>query len=362
MKKKEEKEIWKEFPLGYKSKFRYAISNFGRLKSFFKDINKGKLLNGGSGNKLKILIYSFWRNGERITKHLYHHQLVAIFFLPGKTAQKNCIIHLDHNYQNNHVDNLKWVTRKGFQNHRLKDPKWVEAKRKLFEKYQKKNYDAFFGKIKRKEQGGVVKFYPSEEWKEISIPGKMHFRYGISNFGRIMSFLDKFEDGCILKPTIIDGYQLLTYKAFEKGIIKVKYLFIRKLVAQYFLPPPTPEQTFVLYLDYNKNNNRVDNLKWATKNELYAHSKRSPHYIKAWQERRLRGNGKKLTATQVQLIKQKLFDPNRKTRMKMLAKQYGISRTILLRIKNGENWGHVKVKGPTNPKELEWKTATRKGE
>jgi hypothetical protein len=34
-------EQWKEFPLGYKSKFRYAISNHRRLTSFTDDIGKG---------------------------------------------------------------------------------------------------------------------------------------------------------------------------------------------------------------------------------------------------------------------------------------------------------------------------------
>jgi len=43
------------------------------------------------------------------------------------------------------------------------------------------------------------------------------------------------------------------------------------------------------------------------------------------------------------LIKKKLLDPNRKTRMKMLAHQFRISEMQLYRIKSGENWGHVMV-------------------
>jgi len=49
----------------------------------------------------------------------------------------------------------------------------------------------------------------------------------------------------------------------------------------------------------------------------------------------------KLTETKVKLIKRKIFDPNRRTRMKMIAKQFGISEMQLYRIKSGENWGSV---------------------
>lgn len=50
-----------------------------------------------------------------------------------------------------------------------------------------------------------------------------------------------------------------------------------------------------------------------------------------------------LTQTQVMLLKKKLLDPNRKTRLKILAKRYGVSEMTLHRIKTGENWGHIKV-------------------
>jgi predicted DNA binding protein len=53
--------------------------------------------------------------------------------------------------------------------------------------------------------------------------------------------------------------------------------------------------------------------------------------------------GHKLTSTQVMLLKKKIFDPNRKTRLKFLAKQFGISEMQLYRIKSGENWSHVKI-------------------
>jgi DNA-binding Xre family transcriptional regulator len=47
--------------------------------------------------------------------------------------------------------------------------------------------------------------------------------------------------------------------------------------------------------------------------------------------------------TQVMRLKKRLLDPNRKTRLKILAKQYGVTMMTLHRIKTGENWGHIKV-------------------
>jgi len=53
------------------------------------------------------------------------------------------------------------------------------------------------------------------------------------------------------------------------------------------------------------------------------------------------GSNAKLNEGRVKIIKRKIFDPNRKTRMKIIAKEFGISTMQLYRIKSGENWGHV---------------------
>ena len=56
--------------------------------------------------------------------------------------------------------------------------------------------------------------------------------------------------------------------------------------------------------------------------------------------------GHKLNATQVMRIKKMIADPERKTRMKMIAKQFNISEMQLYRIKSGENWGHIVIGEP----------------
>ena len=48
------------------------------------------------------------------------------------------------------------------------------------------------------------------------------------------------------------------------------------------------------------------------------------------------------------MIKKKIFDPQRKTRMKIIAKRFGISEMQLYRIKSGENWSSVQLPSDTD--------------
>jgi len=192
----------------------------------------------------------------------------------------------------------------------------------------------------------TMRFFPNEEWKEIKVECKLEHRYAISNYGRLIRFEESVEDGYFLKGTMKRGYKVFTYsfKLENKKINKFKY--VRKLVAENFLKRNSTDQVYVLLLDNNRNNNFVGNLKWATKQELREHRKKNPaiidtikRLVAGWKKK----EGHKLSSDKVKIIKRKLFDPNRKTRMKILARQYGISEMQLYRIKTGENWGHVIV-------------------
>jgi hypothetical protein len=76
------------------------------------------------------------------------------------------------------------------------------------------------------------------------------------------------------------------------------------------------------------------------------HSKNSPHVKKAFEkliQHNIKSDGRKLTVTKVIHIKKLLAKPNRTTRLKMIAKQFGVSEMQISRIKSGENWSHIKV-------------------
>lgn len=188
--------------------------------------------------------------------------------------------------------------------------------------------------------------YPNEEFKEIEIEDKLKLRYAVSNKGRLISFVDNIKIGRELKGSITDGYRMFRYKIYGEEKIKNKHKFIYKLVAEYFIPKTSEDQTFVLHLDRKRDNDDYRNLKWATKEEMEEHRRKSP-FVKQAQinliEHNLQSDGKKLTVTKVMRIKKLLAKPNQTTRIKMIAKQFGVSEMQIRRIKTGENWSQVKV-------------------
>ena len=193
----------------------------------------------------------------------------------------------------------------------------------------------------------MIKFYKNEKWKEIKAHKSLQRRYAISNQGRFLSFENRMKDGQLLKGGNIDGYWAHPYRIVENGKTKHKTLFIHRLVAEYFLKRKSRSQTFVLHLDFNSENNKVKNLKWATKAEMIEHNKKSPAVLKGRQKtirHNIKSDGRILTVAKATEIKKKILNPNRKTPLRLIAKQYGISEMHLYRIKSGENWGHIKIK------------------
>ena len=196
----------------------------------------------------------------------------------------------------------------------------------------------------------MIKSYWDEEWKEIDLgEDKLRYNYAISNYGRIVSYSDSLEKGRLLKGSLVDGYPVFRYKQFYKSEngtrIKNKQIFIHKLVADSFRKRENDDQQFVIHLDYNKLNNNIDNLKWTSKREMELHQQTNPNVLLARKKRKETKpyKGHKLNATQVKHLKKKIFDPKRKARLKILAKQFGISEMQLYRIKSGENWAHVTI-------------------
>jgi hypothetical protein len=186
----------------------------------------------------------------------------------------------------------------------------------------------------------------TEEWKEYEIEFTGKVKYAVSNLGRIKSFTTKMNEGRLLKGSITEGFRFLGYKRQKNNVIKNYQHAVHKMVAEMFIPKTSENQTYVLHLDYDKFNNSVTNLKWATYEEMREHAKNSPNVKAAFiklQEHNIKNDGAKLRVIDVMRLKKILLNPNRKTRYKILSKQFGVSEMQLHRIKTGENWGHIKV-------------------
>jgi len=181
-----------------------------------------------------------------------------------------------------------------------------------------------------------LKFHSSEKWATLrGFKGGDGQRYAISNFGRIIAFWKTHDSGYFMKHSYIKNYPGIQLRKVGAS----KGFLVHRLVAQHFCEKPSASHRIVIHLDHKKENNYYRNLKWVTLAEAHAHMVKDPNYLQS--KAQYSGRGQKLTIDRVKLIKRKLVE--NKTRMKMIAKQFGISEMQLYRIKAGINWGHVTI-------------------
>lgn len=192
----------------------------------------------------------------------------------------------------------------------------------------------------------MIKKIEGEKWRQVVFDNweTMQRKYAISNMGRMASYTDKvLSDGTLLKGSDIEGYKVLRLRVKGKY---VAFLFHR-LVAEYFLKKKKPDQNLVIHLNFKKQDNQVQNLKWASKEEVAEHSKQSPA-VKAYRKKVSETipdikKGLKLTVGQVKQIKKLLQNPRRKLTYKQIAAKYAISEMAITRINRGENWGYITI-------------------
>jgi hypothetical protein len=172
----------------------------------------------------------------------------------------------------------------------------------------------------------------NETWKKLNIEGLAEDEsYDVSDHGRIRSY-KSHPEGQIIKGSLLKGYQILNVK-LATGKRTTKY--IHKLVAEHFIDKDSDLQLYVIHVDFDKSNNHVSNLKWVTKQTMFAHQKINPNY------KRGMINNAKLTVSEVISLKKKL--QNATVPFYKIAEEFGITHTQLNRIRKGENWGNVKI-------------------
>lgn len=119
------KEIWKPILIeGKKPSVPYMISNHGRF---------GVLTNGKVEVRRFKPTAGIYRFNTRLggkNKAIFLYKEVAKAFLKKPGPKHNFIIHKDHNYLNDHVDNLKWATREEHRRHTTQSPRSVLARKR----------------------------------------------------------------------------------------------------------------------------------------------------------------------------------------------------------------------------------------
>lgn len=170
-----------------------------------------------------------------------------------------------------------------------------------------------------------------EIWVEIPYTDK---KYEVSNYGRIKSYCYDSENGRLIKPGKIRGFNTATLKIHGK----LTQVFIHKLVAEFFAYRESTEQTVVIHLDWNKQNNYFTNLRWVSREESY---KRMHERLKERRDKLGKQvTSSKLKAEDVALLKSML---DRGIKQKVIAKLFCISEMQVTRIKRNENWAEIQA-------------------
>lgn len=140
----------------------YEVSNFGRVRTLGRQYYANKVLMTVETKLLKLIqttngYLQVTLNKDGAKKQIGVHRVVALAFLPNPNGLPQ-VHHKDGNKQNNHLDNLQWVTAKENCN----DPRRVE-------KFLGKN-NHYFGKR-----------HPPEVRKAMSEWHQAHLRCGGKN-------------------------------------------------------------------------------------------------------------------------------------------------------------------------------------
>ncbi|MDI3321382.1 HNH endonuclease [Pinibacter soli] len=186
----------------------------------------------------------------------------------------------------------------------------------------------------------MIKLLPGEEWKSLQFTGwkLLRRKYALSSHGRIASYTNKLEeDGRVLGGSLTTGYKTLNLHRLESN----GTLYVHRELATLFIKKPSPKHKYVIHINHNKTDNSINNLAWATLDEMMAHQQMSPAKLAYKKVQANRTKGSKLNATQVRRIKTILASRDRKLTIKQLAGKYGVTEMTLYRIKSGENWAHI---------------------
>lgn len=255
------------------------VSNKGRIKSAYGVTKRGS--KDGCG---------YFTCMTNLSKN-YVHRLVMLAF-GGLPADRNrqTVNHKDLNPSNNDISNLEWATMKEQNSHarlnntnrakctslskeiqcrKIGELEWTDfesisaAARTLnirqrtlswCLRYQKTHagYEYKYKKIESEEN------LEGEIWKNMIIE-KRNTGCKISNRGRYRS-----KNGIISKGSLNRGYRTIS-------VNRSKY-HAHTLVARAFLGPPPSSEHTVNHKDLNTENNCVENLEYATRQEQIVHS------------------------------------------------------------------------------------------
>src|SRR5699024_9744579 len=180
-----------------------------------------------------------------------------------------------------------------------------------------------------------------EKWKPVKDTGG---RYYISNKGRLLTTGWRGSTQIRIMKPAIDGSGYYRDSILIKG--KLTTVKMHRLVAQHFIPNQL-NKSQVNHIEFDRINNKVENLEWVTPKENAQHSLKAGRLVgfKKGVKHKNHPIGEQvgnaiLTADIVREIRQK-HRPRIYTR-KMIAEEYGITESAVKDVLSRRSWKHVK--------------------
>lgn len=93
-----------------------------------------------------------------------------------------------------------------------------------------------------------------------------HFK--LSNLGNVVRMKKGTGPEEIFEPKEIGGYNYISFTT-RKGTRET--IYVHRLVAEFFVKNDNDDATYVIHKDYDRSNNKYDNLSWVTQEVLYKH-------------------------------------------------------------------------------------------
>ena len=280
---------WKKM----KSPFsKYSISDKGQIKNnktnyVFTNTRK-------TGGYIRVSLVN--DEGKSICKLM--HLLVAEYFI-GKKAKNKIVHHKDANRLNNNVSNLAYISQK--ENCKNVKGKSGNKSRSVVQYDLSGNFVKKWDRIKDIPYGrsniisvcnGRLKQAYSYIWKyfEEKIAGEQWNRtifnskaIEVSNMGRVKLHSGKITYGSVIE----NGYNIVN--------IGGKSIFVHRLVLSSFRKIKGWKKYTVNHKDYDKTNNKLNNLEWMTQKDNNSHSwkKKRKNNVRKCEVVRIDKNGNK---------------------------------------------------------------------
>lgn len=243
-----EKEIWKDIP---DTDGKYQVSNMGRVRSRCKK------------NEWRIRAFDYTKYGYAAVHFQYGkknfrkyvHRLVADAFVPGY-KEGLFVNHKNENKADNRASNLEWLTHKENVNYGKRNEHAAEslrAKKRLY-------FDVKIDKPSTEQD------IAGEEWRDVV---GYEGIYMVSNIGRVKTIKRVHINGGILR-------QWQTQSTNGKGLLNVNLCdangnhhmtSVARIVAMAYCDGYS-ENFKVKHLDGDMLNNRANNLKWVSAQEI----------------------------------------------------------------------------------------------